>query len=223
MNKPEDAGLEIVAQLMALSARTAPKSGGIDHIRILIADPNEQKSIADMMRGIGKELCGARTDKKRGDAIRKDWESDARAVQESGLLILIGVEGRRVLGLNCGGCGFPTCAEMLVHPRIPVTEKNLPGPYCIFKVMDLSIASASAVRTAMEHNVDNRMMHKAGAAALKLGILKPCDLMLGIPLSATGKNIFFDRPDKLDAWKILRPDAHGGPAKTEVRRRRDGV
>lgn len=205
MNRPEDAGLKIVAQLMAVSARTAPKSGGIDHVRILIADPGEQHSIADMMRTIGEELCRALPDKKRGDAIREDWESDARTVQESGLLMLIGVEGRKVLGLNCGGCGFPTCSEMLMHPRISTTEKHLPGPYCIFKVMDLSIASASAVKTAMEHTVDNRMMHKAGVAALRSGLLKPCDLLLGIPLSVTGKNIFFDRADKLDAWKILKP------------------
>jgi uncharacterized ferredoxin-like protein len=47
------------------------------------------------------------------------------------------------------------------------------------------------------------MMQKVGAAALKLGLLKPCDLIIGIPLSATGKNIFFDRPEKLDAWRII--------------------
>ena len=28
--------------------------------------------------------------------------------------------------------------------------------------------------------------------------------ILGIPLSVTGKNIFFDRPEKLEAWKILK-------------------
>jgi uncharacterized ferredoxin-like protein len=70
--------------------------------------------------------------------------------------------------------------------------------------MDFSIASTSAVKTAMEHNVDNRMMYKAGVAALKLGILNPCDLIIGIPLSATGKNIYFDRADKLDAWRIIK-------------------
>jgi len=206
MSSLEKSGLEIVAKLMALSARTAPKSGGIDHVRIMIADSDEQKSIADMMCKIGEENCSKLPDKKLGNAIKKDWESDAHTIKQSGLLMLIGVEGRKVIGLNCGGCGFSTCSEMLQHPQVSTTENSLPGPYCIFKVMDFSIASASAVKTAMEHNVDNRMMHKAGVAALKLGILNPCDLIIGIPLSATGKNIYFDRADKLDAWKIIKPN-----------------
>jgi uncharacterized ferredoxin-like protein len=93
---------------------------------------------------------------------------------------------------------------MLKYPRVSLAESMLSGPYCIFKVMDLSIAVGSAAKTAMEHNVDNRLMYKAGVAALRLGILKPCDLIIGIPLSATGKNIYFDRPDKLEAWKIIK-------------------
>ena len=204
MNSLEKSGLEIVAKLMAVSARTAPKSGGIDHIQVMVADSNEQKSIADMMRKIGKEICDKLPNKKLGNAVKEDWESDARTITESGLLMLIGIEGRKILGLDCGGCGFSTCSEMLKHPQVSVAENSFPGPYCIFKVMDVSIASASAVKTAMEHNVDNRLMYKAGAAALKLGILNPCDLIIGIPLSATGKNIYFDRVDKLDAWKVIK-------------------
>ncbi len=204
MSSLEKSGLEIAAKLMALSARTAPKAGGIDHIHTMLADADEQRSIAEMMCKIGEELCGARPDKKVGEAIRMDWGSDAKAVLESGLLMLIGVEGRKVIGLDCGGCGFPTCSEMLKHPQGPPNGNSFPGPYCIFKVMDLGIASASAVKTAMDHNVDNRMLYKAGGAALRLGILKPCDLILGIPLSATGKNIYFDRAEKLEAWKIIK-------------------
>jgi len=204
MNSLEKSGLKTVAELMAISARTAPKTGGIDDIQIMLANLNEQKSIADMMREIGEEICSKSPNKKLGNGIKMDWESDANAIIESALLMLIGVEGRKTIGLNCGGCGFSTCSEMLKHPRIAIKENSLPGPYCTFKVMDLSIASASAVKTAMDHNVDNRMMYKAGVAALRLDILNPCDLIIGIPLSGTGKNIYFDRADKLDAWKILK-------------------
>lgn len=204
MDDLEKSGLEIVAKLMSISVRTAPKSGAIDHVHVMIANSKEQKSIVEMMRKIGETICQKLPNQKLGDAIREDWESDAKTIIESGLLLLIGVEGRKVIGLNCGGCGFSTCSEMLKHPRISVIENIFPGPYCIFKVMDLSIAAASAVKTAMEHNADNRMMYKAGVAALKLGILQPCDLIMGIPLSATGKNIYFDRADKLDAWKIIK-------------------
>lgn len=204
MNNLEKSGLEIVAKLMAISARTAPKSGGIDHVQIVIATPRQQKSIADKMCKIGKEICSKLPNSKLGNAIKQDWESDARAIVESGILMLIGVEGRKAVGLDCGGCGFSACSEMLKHPKVSIKENSFPGPYCIFKVMDLSIAATSAIKTAMEHNVDNRMMYKTGVAALKLGILKPCNLIIGIPLSATGKNIYFDRADKIDAWKIIK-------------------
>lgn len=204
MNNLEKSGLEIVARLMALSARTAPKAGGIDHIQILVADASEQKAIADTMCKIGGEICGTLPDKKIGEAVRTDWESDAKTITESGLLMLIGVEGRKIIGLNCGGCGFSACSEMLKHPQISPNGNGFPGPYCVFKIMDLSIASASAAKTAMDHNVDNRMMYKAGVAARRLGILKPCDLILGIPLSATGKNIYFDRAEKLEAWQVIK-------------------
>ena len=46
---------------------------------------------------------------------------------------------------------------------------------------------------AQELNIDNRMMYTIGAAARKLRLLDS-DLIIGIPLSATGKNPYFDRP-----------------------------
>jgi len=71
MNRLEKSGLEIVAKLMAISARTTPKTGGIDHIQIMIANSNEQKSIADMMYKIGEETCNKSANKKLGNAIKK--------------------------------------------------------------------------------------------------------------------------------------------------------
>ena len=59
---------------------------------------------------------------------------------------------------------------------------------------DLGIAVGSAVKTAQIHNVDNRVMYSGGVAALNLGLFgKECTVAYAIPLSATGKNIFFDR------------------------------
>ena len=60
------------------------------------------------------------------------------------------------------------------------------------KLIDLGIALGSAAKAAHELNVDNRIMHSVGIAALKMGLLK-ADEILGIPLSIKGKNIFFDR------------------------------
>ncbi len=59
-------------------------------------------------------------------------------------------------------------------------------------LVNLGIAVGSAVKTASIHNVDNRVMYTVGIAARKLGLLD-ADIILGIPLSVTSKNIYFDR------------------------------
>ncbi|HPD60572.1 MAG TPA: DUF2148 domain-containing protein [Thermodesulfobacteriota bacterium] len=198
-------GLRTVANLMAVSACTAPKAGGVDWTRSYITTIEEKNEISKMMQNIGKTKGKAisKIDKSRGEAIRMDWMSDAKSVEAASLLFLIGIQGRKAVGINCGGCGFSSCVEMLRHPTLSIDEVDFPGPFCMFRIMDLSTAAGSAIKTAMDNNVDNRMMQKIGVAVLKMGLLKPCNIILGIPLSAAGKNIFFDRPDKLEAWKIF--------------------
>ena len=198
-------GLKTVAHLMAVSACTAPKAGGVDWIQSYLTTTEEKNEISKMMQKIGETKGEAisKINKARGEATRMDWMSDARSVEAASLLFLIGIQGRKAVGINCGGCGFSSCAEMLKHQPLSTNEIDFPGPFCMFRIMDLSIAAGSAVKTAMDHNVDNRMMQKVGVAALKMGLLKPCNIILGIPLSAAGKNIFFDRPDKLEAWKVF--------------------
>jgi uncharacterized ferredoxin-like protein len=68
------------------------------------------------------------------------------------------------------------------------------GPNCVVKVTDLGIAIGSAVKTASIHNVDNRVMYSAGVAAQKLGMFKECSIVYGIPLKASGMDIYFAAP-----------------------------
>jgi uncharacterized ferredoxin-like protein len=49
-----------------------------------------------------------------------------------------------------------------------------------------------AVKTASILNVDNRIMYRAGVVAREMGLVD-ADFVMGIPLSATGKSIYFDR------------------------------
>jgi len=42
-------------------------------------------------------------------------------------------------------------------------------------------------------NVDNRIMYRIGTAAKRLKLLPEAHIIMGITLSATGKNIYFDR------------------------------
>jgi uncharacterized ferredoxin-like protein len=66
------------------------------------------------------------------------------------------------------------------------------GPHCAFRLLDLGIALGSAVKTASILNVDNRIMYRIGTVARDIGIVD-WDYIMGIPMSATGKNIYFDR------------------------------
>ena len=143
----------------------------------------EQEKLANQMIKIGKE-------------IKMDffW-INGEQVKVSDATLLIGVEGQKVMGINCGGCGHASCVEMA---KAVVAGKNrgalYPGPNCVLKISDLGIAVGSAVKTAAIHNVDNRIMFSAGVAAMKLGYLKGCSVAYGIPLKASGKSIYFDVP-----------------------------
>ena len=167
------------AKLMAISARTAPKARGIDDIEIaLLEDRGDLERLADKMEEIGRETG-------RGFFIR-----DAESIRRSSAVLLIGVRGERAKELNCGGCGYNGCEKFRKAGKR--VERDYSGPNCALQLIDLGIAVGSAAKTASILNVDNRIMFSAGVAAIKLGIIK-CSVALGIPLSAYGKNIYFDR------------------------------
>ena len=176
----EKKAVETVAGLMALSARTAPKGKGQDALvsRVLVGD--EVRELARGMEALGKEK-GIRF-----------FLRDAGNLAESDACLLLGSLREPTAGLDCGACGFPTCAEMLMED--PAKNRTLfSGPNCAVRMADLGIALGSAVKTASIHNVDNRIMYSAGVTALTLGILEGCTVAYGIPLKASGKSIFFDR------------------------------
>ncbi|NYT06375.1 MAG: hypothetical protein GKC04_08455 [Methanomicrobiales archaeon] len=171
-----------VASLMALSARTAPKSKGSDVITVTIAGPDRCALLADAMQAYGKEHG-------IGFFLR-----DAENVLASDACVCIGAQGDETLGLNCGGCGYATCSEMAEAVSAPGTPGNtFGGPNCVLRMADLGIAVGSAVKTASIHNVDNRIMYSAGVGAILCGWLKSSTVAFGIPLKASGKNIYFDR------------------------------
>ncbi len=171
-----DKGTEIVAELMKIAAITAPKAAGQDYIEVKIASTEETSQIAADMVKIGQE---------KGTA---NWDRDAKGVEKSTGLVLIGVLEHKGLGLDCGACGFKTCAEF----NAASLENDFMGPNCMLKLLDMGIALGSAVKTAQIHNVDNRIMYRIGVSARRLGIMKS-NVVMGIPLSVSGKNIYYDR------------------------------
>lgn len=172
-----------VAGLMSISARTAPKTRGLDDLEIVVvSDEKDLTKLADEMERMGSEL---------GMAF---FQRDAENVRQSDAVLLIGAKSSKPKELNCGGCGYLTCDEFRKVRRLDKMPYR--GPSCTFQLIDLGIAVGSAAKTASILNVDNRIMYSVGAAALKAGFLKESDIALGIPLSAYGKSIYFDRRPK---------------------------
>ena len=182
--KLEKDAVETGASMMALSARTAPKTRGIDSVKTMVVTEPDLEPLAAAMEK-----------KVRDKAIElPTFQRDADNVRNSSAVLLIGVsrDPKRVeLPLNCGACGYKSCKALLVSGERE--GEDFTGPFCIFQAIDLGIALGSAAKMAGELNIDNRMMYTIGAAARKLNLLDS-DLIIGVPLSATGKNPYFDRP-----------------------------
>jgi uncharacterized ferredoxin-like protein len=178
-NGEREAILE-AARLMLIAARTAPKTAGVDDILTSIVYGKEKDLIADEMDKIAEKM--------KIEGFRRDGKN----VRDSVAVILVGVRGGKSIGLSCGSCGYKSCEQF--NETRKEFGKDFPGPTCIFKALDLGIALGSAVKTAGILNVDNRIMYRAGAAAFKLKLLPLATLIMGIPVSARGKSIYFDRP-----------------------------
>jgi len=174
----ENEGIMQVSKLMLVSARTAPKSGGIDDI------------VTALVFGEEKEALAAEMDRLADERKISQFSRDAGNVKESQAIILIGVRERK-FGLNCGACGYHTCDQFEKAGR--KKGQDFTGPTCLFKALDLGIALGSAVKTASILNVDNRIMYRIGVAAMRLRLMPEADVIMGIPISAKGKSIYFDR------------------------------
>ena len=176
--------VRMVATMMASSARTAPKARGVDAIETMILDGGDLEILASAMQHKAKE---------QPPYFSSAFDMNARNVRNSSCVLLIGVVGyppKIEEPLDCGACGYKTCKQLLETKKRQ--GKDFSGPICILKAIDLGIALGSAVKLAGELNVDNRMMYTIGAAAKKLRLLDS-DIVIGIPLSVTGKSPYFDR------------------------------
>ena len=116
-------------------------------------------------------------------------KKDAANLRNARVSILIGIKTSGAAGLYCRACEFERCVEMLNRQKV---EAECKGPNCMFKHADLGIAVGAAVAKAKDFCIDNRVMYTIGAAARISGLLD-ADVVFGIPMSITGKNIFFDR------------------------------
>ena len=161
-----------VARQMMTAARTAPKGKGVDIIEVALVTDEDIKKLSEQLISLSEE---------KG---MKFFLRDADNILSAECVLLIGTR-ELAQGLNCGHCGFPTCAERST------------GVPCVINSVDVGIAIGSACATAADHRVDTRVMFSAGLAAQRLGILEGCRQVFAIPVSASSKNPFFDRKPKV--------------------------
>ena len=171
--KAEETAVLQLANSICAAVRTAPKACGIDHLDAAVLTGEDKTRVAAEIRRLGEAL---------GDR-GKFFIRDAGNVDTCGAVVLVGAQ-YKVRNLNelCTLCGFENCAAC--------TDA---GATCVFTAMDLGIALGSAVSLAADKRIDNRIMFTIGKAAASLGLLGDYKLIMGIPLSVSGKSPFFDR------------------------------
>ena len=138
-----------VARQMMTAARTAPKGKGVDIIEIAMVTGDDLKVLSDKMVAMVEEHG------------MKFFLRDAANILQAECVIIIGTR-EQAQGLNCGHCGYPTCAG---RPE---------GVPCAVNSVDVGIAIGSACATAADLRVDTRVMFSAGLAAQQLEWLPGC-------------------------------------------------
>ncbi len=185
--------LRRVAQLCAVAAMTAPKSGGQLFLKgakpfietVIVEDKSTLANLAVWLR-------------ERGTKLKQPiWFRDAETAERLDLVLFIGLAKWYPPVYDCGACGFATCAEFLrarEHQKPEGMEDwEFPGPICQLRCIDLGIAVGSAAKIASLNNIDARCQTRIAAAARHLGIIQ-ADLAVALSMSVSHKNIFFDRP-----------------------------
>ena len=184
--------LRHVAQLCAVAAMTAPKSGGQLFSKgarpfietVIVEDRATLARLAEWLRARGTRLK------------EPIWFRDAETAEKLDLVLFIGLAKWYPPVYDCGACGFATCAEFLrarEHQKPEASEDwEFPGPICQIRSIDLGIAVGSAAKIASMNNVDARCQTRIAAAARHLGIIQ-ADLAVALSMSVSHKSIFFDR------------------------------
>ena len=171
--KAEEQAVLNLAYAICAAARTAPKACGIDQTDTAVLTGEDKARVAEEMRRIGEGQG------ENGSVMVRD----AGNVDACAAVVLLGAKYEtRGLSERCQLCGFKSCDAC-----------KAAGATCVFAPMDLGIALGSAVAIAADSRMDNRIMFTIGKAAASLGLLGEYKLIMGIPLSVSGKSPFFDR------------------------------
>src|SRR5712692_10892568 len=184
--------LRHVAELCAVSAMTAPKSGG--QLFLKGAKPFIETVIVEDRDVLGRLAGWLRA---RGTKLQEPiWFRDADTTEKLDLVLFVGLARWYPPLYDCGACGYATCAEFLraapAHQTAEADDWEFPGPICQLRCIDLGIAVGSAAKIASLNNIDARCQTRIAAAARHLDVIQ-ADLAVALSMSVSHKNIFFDK------------------------------
>lgn len=166
----EESLLKAVEEI-CIAIRTAPKAKGIDNLITAIITDEDKEKLARKMEEISQVHN------------HQGFNRNAKNVRQAQAILLVGTKVEPIDLKLCGLCGYNNCAE----------NRDRNG-LCIFNIHDLGIAVGSAVSSAAHLHIDNRIMYTIGWAAKEMKLLgEEYQIIMGIPLSVSGKNPFFDR------------------------------
>lgn len=159
-------GIDVIDELMKISADSAPRAMDTK-IDVEILEESEKEMVVEEMFQLADELNDER------------YREGGETVQSSKSLILVDLDEKNTLGLDCRACGYKDCDEFLEKESEGIFE----GPNCVFRMIDMGIAIGYAIKTAKLHNMKGRITVRAGLAAKNLG-LSDARVCIGIPVSS---------------------------------------
>ena len=202
--KPDQARREgsiLAAKLMANTAQTAPKAGGVDEVECeLVYGYEEQEEIACKIEELSKKNPKSRM-------WYRLFRTEAVMVREADCLLFIGNHraGDSPLDLNCGWCGGKeVCGYVytrkaskygqidLIEGKEERGDRLVDGPLCSFFVGDLGYAVGAATYMSKHLLVDCRPLLGPSMAALQLGICPHSAIVVGLAIASLPKNPFVD-------------------------------
>ena len=174
-NSIQEARIELirsVARFCAAAAFTEPAAKGdpawgnnAPYVETkFLDDPQMLLRLADWMKQYGREHR------------QPIWLQGAALIEQLDAVLFVGLKNGSAPMLDCGACGFATCAEFVeaTRQRLAAHEETFDfgGPQCTLRGITLGIAIASTIEVARLHGLATHCDTRIAIAARELGLIE---------------------------------------------------
>lgn len=174
-------GLDRAVELMTLAAHNSFRFKDRNTVKMIAVDGEDLEQIAEYCFSLGD----------MSPLAARDGRHLVQLAKEPCSLLVMGDKRKSDFNYNCGACGYRTCAEMNKAEEVESLTSN--GPSCMFKNINLGIASNAAASMAHRLGLHCRVFSTLAFAALALEVIEDVDICVSVSVSAAKKNPYFDR------------------------------